>query len=125
MPLGDVSFTYDTTISRLATMTDGKGQLWSYDYDPLDRLKKITLDDGSTVRFTYDPDGNLTDRIDPSGTWHFVYDDLNRMTENSSTPVGVQNPDPSCRDSVVLMDQPSEDVPSADLERIARCWIRG
>ncbi len=25
-------------------------------------------------------DGNLTDRIDPAGTWRFVYDELNRMT---------------------------------------------
>jgi RHS repeat-associated protein len=94
--LGDVSFTYATTISRLATMTDGKGQLWSYDYDPLDRLKKITLHDGSTVRFTYDRDGNLTDRIDPAGTWHFVYDDLNRMTEkqlNASTVVTFEYDD--------------------------------
>jgi RHS repeat-associated protein len=79
--LGDVSFTYDTTISRPTTMADGKGQLWTFEHDPLDRLKKITLHDGSTVRFTYDRDGNLTDRIDPAGTWHFVYDDLNRMTD--------------------------------------------
>jgi RHS repeat-associated protein len=79
-PLGTVSFTYTTSISRLASMTDGKNQTSSYTYDPLDRLTRITFQDGSQVNYAYDGNGNLSSRTDATGTTTFAYDHLNRMT---------------------------------------------
>lgn len=78
-PLGDESFTYDT-LSRMATDTDGKGQTTRYEYDVLDRITKVTFHDGSTVTYTYDPDGNRTLRVDATGTASYEFDQLNRLT---------------------------------------------
>jgi RHS repeat-associated protein len=85
-PLGDESFTYTTTISRLASRTDGKGQITSFSYDNLDRITKLvfaggTSTCGSAVCYTYDDDGNLTQLVDPTGTYTFTFDELNRLTK--------------------------------------------
>ncbi len=36
-----------------------------------------------TFKYTYDADGNLEKRVDPSGTTNFIYDHLNRLTEEA------------------------------------------
>ncbi|HWG98468.1 MAG TPA: RHS repeat-associated core domain-containing protein [Pilimelia sp.] len=76
-PLGDITITPDA-LSRMKDRTDGKGQKTVYEYDDLDRLKKITYQDYRTVEYTYDPDGNLTRIVDPSGTTVLTYDGFGR-----------------------------------------------
>jgi RHS repeat-associated protein len=80
-PLGDESFTYDA-LSRIRTMTDGKGQTRTFDYDPLDRIVKVTFSDGSSVSYTHDENGNRITRSDHTGSTDFLfYDALNRLKE--------------------------------------------
>jgi YD repeat-containing protein len=78
-PHGTLQFTYDA-ISRVRTMTDGRGRISTFTYDKLDRLVRIDYDDATFITYTYDPNGNLTRRRDAAGTWQFSYDQLNRMT---------------------------------------------
>lgn len=84
-PLGSTHFTYDA-LGRLSTMTDGRGKVTSYTYDKLDRLKTVTNGPG-TFTFTYDGNGNLTQRAATGsgsgtayGTTSYAYDKLNRRT---------------------------------------------
>jgi RHS repeat-associated protein len=64
------------TSSQVATLT----------YDGLDRVTEA-VDTGpgatKTFKYTYDADGNLEKRVDPSGTTTFKYDPLNRLTEEA------------------------------------------
>ncbi|GIF06962.1 hypothetical protein Asi03nite_45000 [Actinoplanes siamensis] len=76
-PLGDITITPDP-LSRMGDRTDGKNQKTVYEYDKLDRVKKITYADYKTVQYTYDPDGNLTRIVDPSGTTVLTYDGFGR-----------------------------------------------
>ena len=85
-PLGAIHVTVDS-LSRAATVTDGKGQVTSYTYDALDRTTQI-LFGGATnctvpstcTTFGYDSNGNLVSRNDVTGTTTFTYDKLNRVT---------------------------------------------
>ena len=73
------SFTYDGA-GRRKTHTNGKGMTTTYTYDALDRTKTEAHSDGSpTVSYDYDNAGNLTSRVDASGTTGYGYDALNRL----------------------------------------------
>ncbi|HEX2161973.1 MAG TPA: RHS repeat-associated core domain-containing protein [Thermoleophilaceae bacterium] len=88
LPLGDTTMTYDS-LSRLATVEDGKGQTRSYSYDALDRVTEIDYGGGNTVSFDYDANGNRIERIDSvHGTSTWEYDELNRRVEDD-LPSGV------------------------------------
>ena len=55
-------------------------------YDTLDRVTEaVNTGPGATktFKYTYDVDGNLEKRIDPTGTTNFAYDPLNRLTEEA------------------------------------------
>lgn len=88
-PLGATTVVSDT-LSRIASVTDGKGQKTTYSYDALDRITQI-LFGGATqcnnrstcITFNYDNDGNLSSRIDVTGTTSFTYDAMNRLTVKS------------------------------------------
>jgi RHS repeat-associated protein len=71
------------TSSETATLT----------YDKLDRVTEA-VDTGpgatKTFKYTYDADGNLEKRVDPTGTTKFTLDPLNRLTEES-LPNGASN----------------------------------
>jgi RHS repeat-associated protein len=89
---GDVTMTYDK-LSRLATVTDGRGVLTSYEYDGLDRIVKAVYSKSGqptqTVNWTYDLAGNLTSLGDANGTNTFDYDALNRkISEDDGTLTG-------------------------------------
>lgn len=84
---GTQEFTYDA-LSRLKTVKDGRGTVTTYSYDAVDRVVQIDYQeaDGTTsptsthqIKYTYDPNGDMTDRVDNTGTSHFDYDSLNRM----------------------------------------------
>jgi RHS repeat-associated protein len=64
------------TSSQTATLT----------YDKLDRVVEA-VDTGpgatKTFKYTYDADGNVEKRVDPTGTTKFALDPLNRLTEET------------------------------------------
>lgn len=85
--LGDVEYTYDS-LSRVASVTDGKDQEQTYFYDPLDRIDKIEYRNASgtlvqTIDYSWDENGNLVERADGTGTALFEFDGLNRLTEEA------------------------------------------
>jgi RHS repeat-associated protein len=91
--LGSTSMTYDS-LGRLATLTDGKGQVHTYSYDPLDRLKKDLLSSGDYFQYTYDAAGNLKQRDEKKGasttSSAYGYDTLNRPS-SEGFPGGQSN----------------------------------
>jgi RHS repeat-associated protein len=72
------------TSSATATLT----------YDALDRVTEAVNTGPSTTKtfkYTYDNDGNLVKRIDPTGTTTFKRDPLNRVTEETLPGTGKKN----------------------------------
>jgi RHS repeat-associated protein len=104
-PLGATTIVPDS-LSRVSSVTDGKSQKTSYTYDTLDRITQL-LYNGATscssyttcIQYNYDADGNLTSRVDNTGTTSFYYDALNRVTTQAlpsggsacsgSSPTGI------------------------------------
>jgi RHS repeat-associated protein len=80
-PLGVLTYTYDAA-GRAATVTDGKSQTLTNTYDNNDRLTQVrqgaTCVAATCVTYTYDANGNLTQRVDASGTTTVTYDAQNR-----------------------------------------------
>jgi YD repeat-containing protein len=68
----------------------------SYTYDAMDRVTQILYggdaacipSSGNCITYTYDADGNVTQRVDNTGTYTFAYDALNRLTDKG-TPSGA------------------------------------
>ncbi|PKM79679.1 MAG: hypothetical protein CVU89_17025 [Firmicutes bacterium HGW-Firmicutes-14] len=61
-------------------MTNGRGQVTSYQYDDAGRLLSFT-DPAGTVSYTYDANGNITSVSDSSGIICREYDALNRLVK--------------------------------------------
>ena len=87
------TYTYDGA-GRPKTVTDGKGQVTHYVYDANDRVTQIRYGNASNCGtaancevYTYDDNGNLTSRKDGAGTTNYSYDQLNRLT-GQTTPAG-------------------------------------
>lgn len=85
---GNVTLAYNTQLSRISSITDGKGQRREFSYDPLDRVTQIKFYNSGNVlqrtdSYSYDKNGNRLTRSDASGSYSYVYDALNRMTEES------------------------------------------
>ncbi|PNH86161.1 RHS repeat domain-containing protein [Arthrobacter sp. AFG20] len=85
-PLGVITNTFDAA-GRIATSKDGKGQTATYVYDENDRLLQTrfgaTCLPATCVTYAYDDNGNLTTRVDGSGTTTHVYDEQNRPTSKA------------------------------------------
>jgi RHS repeat-associated protein len=89
-PLGATAITIDS-LSRTATVTDGKSQKSTYSYDTLDRVTQILYNgatncipsNGNCITYGYDADGNRSSLVDQSGTTSYYFDALNRMTTES------------------------------------------
>jgi RHS repeat-associated protein len=68
----------------------------SYTYDAMDRVTQILYggdaacipSSGNCITYTYDADGNVTQRVDNTGTTTFTYDALNRLIDKG-TPSGA------------------------------------
>jgi RHS repeat-associated protein len=86
--LGNRSYTYDD-FGRLATATDGAGDTLTYTYDNLDRITKVAYSDGTpSVSYTYNKNGQITQRVDASGTTTYTYDDLGHLLSTSNSANG-------------------------------------
>ncbi len=100
-PNGTMESTYDD-VSRVKTITDGKGQRQTFTYYAYDRVTRIEYNDGGIggivpnigtdaelalagklILYSYDPKGNLTSRLDNTGLTSLIYDDLNRLTREA------------------------------------------
>ncbi len=87
-PLGVTVMTYDAA-GRMLTKTDGNNQTATYNYDALNRMTRVTYGSNGScsvatcTTWTFDTVGNLTQRVDASGTTTFTYDAQNRVTSKS------------------------------------------
>ncbi|MFJ9130007.1 RHS repeat-associated core domain-containing protein [Streptomyces sp. NPDC102340] len=77
-PLGATTYTYDS-LGRPETALDGRGIETVYTYDHRDRITEVSTTN-TTVRYTYDGDGNLKTRTDDIGTIKYDFDPLSRET---------------------------------------------
>jgi RHS repeat-associated protein len=79
-------YDYDK-LSNLTTVTQGS-QTRTFSYNSLSRLISATNPESGTINYSYDPNGNLTQKLDARGVQtDYVYDGLNRVTNrNYSTP---------------------------------------
>ena len=96
---------YDA-LDRLVYAEDGNGNFYEYGYDPVgnqtwvkdvqlqetfltydaeNRLIQIDYPDLTQVTYVYDDNGNRTDMTDPTGSSHFVYDELNRLRSSTDS----------------------------------------
>ncbi|MBI4867557.1 MAG: hypothetical protein HY816_11450 [Candidatus Wallbacteria bacterium] len=81
--MGDVAYTYNAA-GQKTTLTYANGIVCSYAYDTNGRLTSLDYrrPDNSQVFFenlTYDPRGNITQRVDDEGTHGYLYDDLDQL----------------------------------------------
>ena len=93
---GATAITYDS-LSRVASVTDGKSQKTTYSYDAMDRVLQILYcgtgtcpspSSTNSINYTYDADGNLKTQVDNTGTTTYYYDALRRIT-TISLPSGA------------------------------------
>ena len=80
-------FGYDGNGNVLA-YTNFNGLVLTNSYDTMNRL--LTKSNGSTnlESYGYDDAGQMTNRVDLSGTYTWAYDVRGRLT-NNATPVGI------------------------------------
>jgi RHS repeat-associated protein len=78
-------FDYDV-VHRLTSHQNANtpGITETYGYDKLDRPTSISYTGGASVGpYVYDDNGNITSRTDATGTSTYVYDRLNRLTQEN------------------------------------------
>ena len=86
-PLGAITIVPDS-LSRVHSRTDGKGQTTTYAYDSLDRVTGTTYQDGTSLAYGYDANGNRVSMADATGSTSWAYDAQNRQTSKSSPQAG-------------------------------------
>jgi YD repeat-containing protein len=75
---------------NVTSRTDVSNRVTLYEYDPLDRLDKVTLPDTGVVDYTYDVEGRLSSVKDPRGLiTSFTYDGWGRVLARSSPDTGT------------------------------------
>jgi len=77
-----VTYLYDQSGCRaqLCGQTTARGQAAKFTYDSANRLSAIDHGDGSTVSYTFYPNGQRKTMIDPTGTTTYTYDADNQVT---------------------------------------------
>lgn len=80
-----------TANGKVASLTDGNGNVTAFAYDGFDRLVTTTYPGGSYEQLVYDAGGNVTSRRLRDGqVIGYGYDNLNRIT--SKAPPSPENP---------------------------------
>jgi RHS repeat-associated protein len=83
------TLTYDSAnrVASISTVagSPATGHKVSYSYNDLDQITQAVYKNAAgstvaTITYTYDPDGNLTEMQDGSGSTYYDYDGLNRLT---------------------------------------------
>jgi RHS repeat-associated protein len=72
---------YDTYWPNLRSKQDRNGNTINYTYDYQNRLFQKTYPDSTNVEYSYDVAGRLYSVVDANGTYNFIYDNMNRLTE--------------------------------------------
>jgi RHS repeat-associated protein len=73
------TYAYDT-LNNLTSKTDRNGHTITYVYDALNRLSKKQYPDSTEVDYVYDLVNRIQSVNDPTGTYGFTYDNMNRLT---------------------------------------------
>ena len=86
--LNTIHLSYDTAnrLKEVSSVSGTSGHEVDYTYDALDRehtaiYKNAAGTTIATITYTYDADGNLTQRNDSAGNTTYTYDGLDRLTE--------------------------------------------
>jgi YD repeat-containing protein len=89
---GTRSYVYDAN-GNVIRATDRDGRVTTYAYDGLNEKIQEQWLNGSTVlrtlSYAYDAAGNLTSTSDPSASYTYAYDSLNRPTSVTTTLPGL------------------------------------
>lgn len=89
-PLAQTTTTYDVD-GRVASSTDGDGNVTTFSYNGDDQVLSDTFADASTITNSYDGDGNILSSVDSAGgTTSYSYDADNRLTSETDPGVGGQ-----------------------------------
>lgn len=76
----EVVYCYDAEDRLVQTVGPRAGEIYSYEYDALGRLVRVTDPQGNVHGFAHDPVGNRTAEITPLGDrTDFRYDELDRL----------------------------------------------
>ncbi len=83
-----ISYTYNRFAQR-DTMTDGEGQMTTYNFNGLGRLTSIDHPGSLTTGYAYDTSGRLIEKTLPNGVvTTYTYDVSNRLTDLVNTAPG-------------------------------------
>ena len=74
------TYTFDLN-NNLTNKTDRLSQQIHYSYDFQNRLYQKSYPDSTSISYTYDAAGRLATVVDPTGTYGFAYDNMNRLKE--------------------------------------------
>src|SRR5439155_15354702 len=77
------TYSYDQA-GNMLTRVDRNGHLVNYGYDALNRLASRSYPDSTSVNYTYDLGNRLGQVTDPTGTYTFAYDNMNRVIQSST-----------------------------------------
>ena len=89
-PLGAETTNFDA-LGRVADHTDGRGKKTTFTYDDVDRVTQVRYDattgcdtTSTCNTYAYDDAGNVSQRVDNTGTTTFSYDALGRLTKKAT-----------------------------------------
>jgi YD repeat-containing protein len=80
-PLMRMSKTTYDSVGRPVERTSAAGKTTKYKWGSLNRLENVAYQDGTSVTFGYDANGNVTSQTDSTGTTTFEYDHRNRQNK--------------------------------------------
>jgi len=92
LPAPNTTFAYDAMGNRISSTvtTDSPQQTTSVSYDPMGRVVKKTLPDGTYTTSSYDASGNMVASTDALGrVTQYVYDDRNRAVQTIRADASV------------------------------------
>lgn len=85
-PLGKITKKEYDAAGNLKKLEDAAKRTTTYTYDPANRLIEVVYSNGNpaTTKYEYDKDGKRVAMTDGTGTTKYVYDQLDRLTENEN-----------------------------------------